>query len=204
MSLESKDQLVDSLITIRRYLRQHGLDRFGKLIDKVTEDNNPFKATIDWNDVYFEHRNLDPSSALQFAAQNLTLKPQDRCSLQVVIAYNLPQAQAGVKELLHNKSALIIAFCDSFKATKEIKDYVSTLPKDNFPQLRFDFVNPDAVRGRTLHQTNLEEELLERVKEGCLALQMDFEQDPRPIESREFQAALEVAATSVELKELYD
>lgn len=206
MSLDHKtEELMSSLITIRRFLRQKGLDRFGELINAITgEEKNPFKETIDWNDVYFEHRHLEESSALKFAAQNLTLKAQDQCSLQVVIAHSLKQAEEGLDLLVTHKSALFIAFCDSFKQTKDIKDFVSRIPKTDFPQLRFDFVNPDSVRGRAIQPTNLQEELMERVKEGCLALQMDFEQDPRPIASSEFQSALEVAAQSGELDKLYN
>jgi hypothetical protein len=137
--------LPEALVTIRRYLRQNNLDHFGALINKLTDGASPFEEKIDWNGVFFVKSQLGSSGPLRHAADNLTLKPQNECSLQVVIGTDAGQVDAGLADCIPRKPILVIAFAKTFAETMNIKNLIEGKRGINNP-IRFDYVSPDLHR----------------------------------------------------------
>lgn len=193
--------LPGALVTIRRYLRQKNLDRFGVLVEKLNDGVNPFEEKIEWDSVFFVSRHIGDSGPLLRAVNQLTLKPQARCSIQVVVAVDAGQAEAGLQYCEPRIPILVIAFAKSFEDTKNIKDYIEGQKVTNNP-IRFDFVSPDLHRLKVLQEEDLTKALFERVKEGVLAFQMDVENYATTVTISDFQAALQIAASELDISKL--
>lgn len=191
--------LPDALVTIRRYLRQNNLDHFGALINKLTDGASPFEEKIDWNSVFFVKSQLGSSGPLRRAADQLTLKPQNECSVQVVIGTDAGQVDTGLADCIPKKPILVIAFAKTFAETMNMKNLIKS--KNNSP-IRFDFVDPDLHRLKVLQEEDLTKALFERVKEGVLAFQMDVENYAATITVSDFKAALTVAANELDVNKL--
>jgi hypothetical protein len=190
-----------ALVTIRRYLRQKNLDRFEVLVETLNDGVNPFEEKVEWNSVFFVSKHIGESGSLLRAVNNLTLKPQDQCSIQVVVAVDAGQAEAGLQYCEPRIPVLVIAFAQTFADTKNIKDYISSQKVMNNP-IRFDFVNPDLHRLKLLQEVDLTAALFERVKEGVLAFQMDVENYATTVNISDFQAALQIAANELDISKL--
>lgn len=202
--MSSDEELSQALVTIKQYLRQNELDRFGSLVEKLTNGKSPFQESIDWNDVFFVTDQLaNTSKELKQALQNVNSKKQEDCSVSVILVHSLKEVDDGLANIGNNGQALLfIALAGSYKETKDIRDYVLNLKLTDPHQVRFDFLSPDLRKLSLLEPVNIKDKLFEIVQEGVLAFQLEFESSGILVSSTDFMQALQLATTKMDISRL--
>jgi hypothetical protein len=178
--MATAEQVGQALIQLKRALRVANVRSINGFVGKLFGLSKPLYAeTIDWRTVYFLTKHLTGKTSSNFrrAVSNLNVNQNSKHALmEVAIVGDLDELQTAVNNHSKNKPFLIIAMAQSYQVTRDIRDHVETKIRTDDSVIRFDFIDPGLFKLRQLGLSfSVSQQLLDIVKEGVAALQLEFE-----------------------------
>ena len=168
----------ESLIIIKKYLKQEKITSIASFI-RHEIGFAPRVVNLDWSKIYVKNDHLATfNSTLQKLAvgMNSTVKVKDAVVQVIIVTNNDLDAIKSVKDCKLN---LILACCGTWENTERVRKTVEVARKPYSNRIvRFDYVNPDdshlimlAKNNNNYSISQLKDTLMEKIKEGIIALQ---------------------------------